>query len=83
MIQDLDGPTDNGRYGWGLTVSSFMWFLSADVEFSLNLTSLKQLMKRVANTASRFGVPEEQVVVGLYLLRLEFFERKRSHINES
>jgi len=72
MIQDLDGPTDNGRYGWGLTVASLVWFLNADAEFSLNLTSLKQLMKRVANTASRFGVPEEQVVVGLYLLQLEY-----------
>jgi len=51
-----------------------VWFLNADAEFSLNLTSLKQLMKRVANTASRFGVPEEQVVVGLYLLQLEYLD---------
>jgi len=69
MLQDLDGPIDNGRFGWELTVMSLLWILNAKNEFNLNTTSFEQLAKRVVNTACRFGIPEERVIVGLYLLR--------------
>ena len=69
MLQDLDGPIDNGRFGWELTVVSLLWLLNAKTEFNLNAASFEQLTKRTVNTAYRFGIPEERVIVGLYLLK--------------
>jgi len=74
LHQDLHGPRDGGRDGWDLCCKALLWFMFSEGVLSYPSSHrteelYRYLFTRVVETARRFSLNEDLVVLGLFALK--------------